>query len=96
MKKIIITGASGLVGSTLINKIIDKKNIIIAVDNLSGGKIRFLKNYIKNNRIKFLNEDISKKKLSKNFYKNVNKIKFNEVWLLQLIQILKKAFWIQM
>ena len=41
MKKIIITGASGLVGSTLINKIIDKKNIII-VDNLVG-KIKYLK-----------------------------------------------------
>ena len=47
MKKIIITGASGLIGSTLINTIIDKKNIIFGVDNLSGGKIRFLKKFIK-------------------------------------------------
>jgi len=91
MKKIIITGASGLVGSTLINTIIDKKNIIIAVDNLSGGKIRFLKNYIKKNKIRFLNEDISKKKLSKNFYKNINKIKFDEVWLLAANSDIKKG-----
>ena len=68
MKKIIITGASGLVGSTLINSIIDKKNKIIAIDNLSGGKIKYLKNFIKNNKIKFINEDISKKKLSNNFF----------------------------
>ena len=47
MKKIIITGASGLVGSTLINKIIDKKNIIIAVDNLVVEKLDFLKIILK-------------------------------------------------
>ena len=96
MKKIIITGASGLVGSTLINSIIDKKNKIITIDNLSGGKIKYLKNFIKNNKIKFINEDISKKKLSKNFYKQINKIKFDEVWLLAANQILKKVYWIQM
>ena len=91
MKKIIITGASGLVGSTLINSIIDKKNKIIAIDNLSGGKIKYLKNFIKNNKIKFINEDISKKKLSKNFYQQINKIKFDEVWLLAANSDIKKG-----
>ena len=47
MKKIIITGASGLVGSTLINSIIDKKNKIIAIDNLSGEKLNILKILLK-------------------------------------------------
>ena len=91
MKKIIITGASGLVGSTLINSIIDKKNKIITIDNLSGGKIKYLKNFIKNNKIKFINEDISKKKLSKNFYQQINKIKFDEVWLLAANSDIKKG-----
>ena len=91
MKKIIITGASGLVGSTLINSIIDKKNKIIAIDNLSGGKIKYLKNFIKNNKIKFINEDISKKKLSNNFFQQINKIKFDEVWLLAANSDIKKG-----
>ena len=91
MKKIIITGASGLVGSTLINSIIDEKNKIIAIDNLSGGKIKYLKNFIKNNKIKFINEDISKKELSKNFYQQINKIKFDEVWLLAANSDIKKG-----
>ena len=53
-------------------------------------KLDFLKNLLKNNKIKFLN-DISKKKLSKNFYKNINKIKFDEVWLLAANSDIKKG-----
>lgn len=91
MKKIIITGASGLVGSTLINSIVGKKTLIFAIDDLSGGKLGFIKNFILENKIKFINEDISKKKLSKKFYIKVNKLKFDEVWLLAANSDIKKG-----
>ena len=47
MKKILITGAAGLVGSTLIKKIIKDNNLIIAIDDLSCGKLTFIQPFLK-------------------------------------------------
>ena len=82
MKTILITGAAGLIGSTLINKIKNNQNIIIAIDDLSGGNIDFLKTLIFKRKIIFINEDVSKKKFNKKFTNKIKNFKFDEVWLL--------------
>ena len=44
MKKIIlITGAAGMVGTSLIERYINKNNTIIAIDSLKLGKLKFLR-----------------------------------------------------
>ena len=48
MKEIIlITGAAGMVGSNLIKRIKFKNKVVIAIDNLTLGKKKFLLPYIK-------------------------------------------------
>ena len=42
MKKIIITGGAGFVGSYLVRELIKKNYKVIVVDNLSEGKKRLL------------------------------------------------------
>ena len=82
MKKILITGAAGLVGSTLIKKIIKDNNLIIAIDDLSCGKLTFIQPFLKFNHFKFFKRDISTDKLEILLKRNIRNIKFNEIWLL--------------
>ena len=59
MKKIIITGGAGFIGSHLVEKFVKKQYKIIVLDNLSTGRFQ---NIIKfKNRIKFIRCDLSKK-----------------------------------
>ena len=55
VKKILITGGAGFVGTNLINLILKKTNYkIISLDNYSSGS---KKNHIKNSRIKYIKGD---------------------------------------
>ena len=38
MKKVLVTGGAGFVGSHLVNELIKKKIIVNVIDNLSTGK----------------------------------------------------------
>lgn len=38
MKKVLVTGGAGFIGSTLVDKLIDKNIDVVIVDNLSSGK----------------------------------------------------------
>ena len=83
MKKIIfITGAAGMVGSNLIRQYINKKNIIISIDNLVLGKEIFLKLYKKKKNFFFYKKDLSKKIISNEIPKILKKNILSEVWLL--------------
>ena len=58
MKKIIITGGAGFVGSNLIEFLIKKTNYtLISLDNYSSGS---KKNHIKSNRVIYIRGDTSK------------------------------------
>ena len=65
MKKIIVTGGSGFIGSNLVNYLIKKKYFVINIDKLTYSSNSYKKNNLPKNKYKFLKFDINnKKKLS--------------------------------
>ena len=62
-----ITGGAGFIGSNIIEFLIEQKvKKITVIDNLSFGKIKFIKKFIKNKRIKFIKGSIlNKNKINK-------------------------------
>ena len=61
MKKVIVTGGSGFIGSNLVNFLIEKKFYVINLDKLTyssntyKNKLRYKKNYNRRKVINFLN-----------------------------------------
>tara|TARA_Y100000389_G_scaffold204334_1_gene256306 strand:- start:524 stop:1495 length:972 start_codon:yes stop_codon:yes gene_type:complete len=58
MKKILITGCAGFIGSHLVDKLMNKKIKIIGVDNLKTGKIQHLDKVLKKKKIEFYKIDL--------------------------------------
>ena len=44
MKRVVVTGCSGFIGSHMAEKLISQGYFVTGIDNLSTGKIQFLKN----------------------------------------------------
>ncbi len=83
MKKIIfITGVAGMVGSNLVEKYINKNNLIIGIDSLILGKKSFLKSFLKKKNFFFFKKDLSKKFISEKIENLLKKNKLSEIWLL--------------
>ena len=63
MKKVIVTGGSGFIGSNLVNYLISKKYFVINIDKLSYSSSKFALRYLKNNKkYVFFKCDINNKK----------------------------------
>ena len=69
MKKALVTGGAGFVGSNLVNKLIEKKIETIVIDNLSSGKKKNL-----NKKAKFIKGNILNKNLLTKISKNCDVI----------------------
>ena len=61
MKKIIVTGGNGFIGSNLVNFLIKKKYFVINIDKNKYSKSSFLINNIKKKNYKFYKLDINNK-----------------------------------
>jgi UDP-glucose 4-epimerase len=70
MKKILVIGGAGFVGSHLVEELLKKKNKVFIIDNLFLGTRKNLINV--KNKINFFNLDASKKNKIDFFFKNKN------------------------
>ncbi|HMO17060.1 MAG TPA: GDP-mannose 4,6-dehydratase [Oligoflexia bacterium] len=64
MKRILITGAAGFIGSHLAGALLDSGYELLAVDNLSTGSIKNIKEFSDNSRFHFLEADVQSEKLA--------------------------------
>ncbi len=78
MKKIIVTGGSGFIGSNLVNYLIKKKYFVINIDKLTYSSNSYNKNKLPKKKYKFLKFDINNKvKLKKTIKKYKPECIFN-------------------
>jgi len=78
MKKIIVTGGSGFIGSNLVHYLIKKKYFVINIDKMTYSSNNFYKKKIKKNFFRFYKIDLNnKKKLQKIINKYKPKAIFN-------------------
>ena len=60
MKKIVVTGAAGFIGSNLVDRLIDKGYFIYGLDNLITGSLKNLNHLQSNNNFEFIEHDVTK------------------------------------
>ena len=60
MKKIVITGAAGFIGSNLVDRLINEGFFIYGIDNLITGSLDNLSHLKTNNNFDFINHDVTK------------------------------------
>lgn len=58
MKKILVTGGAGFLGSNLCKKLVDGDNYVFCLDNLYTGNVNNIKELRNNENFKFINQDI--------------------------------------
>lgn len=59
MKKILVTGGAGFVGSHLCKELINQGHFVICLDNLSTGTYENLKSIVSNDRFLFVKQDVT-------------------------------------
>lgn len=57
-KKILVTGGAGFIGSNICEALLDKKSIVVCLDNLSTGKIENISEFLDNPNFNFIQGDI--------------------------------------
>jgi len=62
MKKVLVTGGAGFIGSNLVPRLIEKGHSVIVLDNLSSGKLENLSGVRNNPNFRFIQGDIRDKK----------------------------------
>jgi UDP-glucose 4-epimerase len=72
MKKILVTGGAGFIGSHLVEKLVKKKHKVTVIDNLSVGKFSNLKSV--KNKILFIKKDIRNFNQIKKYFKNIDSV----------------------
>lgn len=58
MRKILITGGAGFIGSNLCEELVKKGNYVVCLDNFSAGRIENIQGLLDNNRFKLIEGDI--------------------------------------
>jgi UDP-glucose 4-epimerase len=57
-KKVVVTGAAGFIGSTLVDSLLNQGIEVLGIDNFSTGRIEFLKEALINPKFTLLQEDL--------------------------------------
>lgn len=58
MKRILVTGGAGFLGSNLCKRLLDEKNYVIALDNLYTGRMNNINDLLENPNFEFINHNI--------------------------------------
>lgn len=58
MRKILVTGGAGFIGSNLCEELVKKGNYVVCLDNFSTGRIENIQDLLDNNRFKLIEGDI--------------------------------------
>ena len=90
-KIILITGVAGMIGSNLLEKYINKNNIIIGLDSLILGKKSFIKPFFYKKNFFFFKKNLSKKFESEKITNLLKKNKLSEIWLLAANSDIRKG-----
>lgn len=61
MKRILVTGGAGFIGSDLCKKLLEKGNFVVCLDNLFTGKEKNISSLKGNENFKFINHDVTEK-----------------------------------
>ena len=72
MKKAVITGGAGFIGSHMVDLLLKKKYKVYVIDNLTGGHKKNLKHHTKNPLLKFKKFDICKLNPNNEIFKNID------------------------
>lgn len=71
MKHILVTGAAGFIGSHLVERLLELDYRVTGLDNLSAGRIEYVKQHQKNNNFKFTKLDLlDERRLAELFSQN--------------------------
>ena len=70
MKKVLVTGGCGFIGSHLVEKLIELNKEVIIIDNLSTGRLENIKNF--KNKCKLIKQDISINKKIDKYFKDID------------------------
>ena len=73
-KKIIVTGCAGFMGSNLVEKLLSNDYLIIGIDNLGTGQMKFLKKAFCHSNFKFLKCDLLNLKKIKEIFKGAETV----------------------
>ena len=57
--RVVVTGAAGFIGSTLVDRLLGEGNVVFAVDNLSSGRLENLAHAADDTRFTFLEGDVT-------------------------------------
>jgi len=60
LKKIVITGAAGFIGSNLVDRLINEGFFVYGIDNLITGSLHNLSHLNSNNNFEYINHDVTK------------------------------------
>jgi len=74
MKKVLITGVAGLIGSHLLDELLKKKYRVTGIDDMSAGRIDNIRHNLDNKNFKLVKGDILDKGLFKNLKGNFDYI----------------------
>ena len=60
MKRTLITGAAGFLGSHLVKRFLNEGHYVIGMDNLITGSLKNIEEFRQNENFEFQNHDVSK------------------------------------